>query len=39
MVEILAQMEIYGVKIDNKFFKKLSDKFSKKNRTIRKRYF
>ena len=28
MVEILAQMEIYGVKLDNKFLAKLSDKFS-----------
>ena len=28
MVEILAQMEIYGVKIDNKFLEKLSNKFS-----------
>ncbi len=30
MVEILAQMEIHGVKIDNKFLEKLSNKFSKK---------
>ena len=30
MVEILAQMEIYGVKIDDKFLAKLSNKFSKK---------
>ncbi len=30
MVEILAQMEIYGVKIDNKFLAKLSNKFSTK---------
>ena len=30
MVEILAQMEINGVKIDNKFLEKLSNKFSKK---------
>ena len=30
MVEILAKMEIYGVKIDNDFLAKLSDKFGKK---------
>ena len=30
MVEILAQMEIYGVKIDKKFLEKLSSKFEKK---------
>ena len=30
MVEILAQMEIFGVKIDNKFLSKLSEKFGKK---------
>ena len=30
LVEILAQMEIYGIKIDKNFLVKLSDKFSKK---------
>ena len=39
MVEILAQMEICGVKIDNKFLKKLSDKFSKKIEKLEKDIF
>ena len=39
MVEILAQMEIYGVKIDNKFLSKLSDKFSKKIQQLEKDVF
>ena len=30
MIEILAQMEIYGIKIDNKFLKQLSNKFATK---------
>ena len=39
MVEILAQMEIYGVKIDNKFLAKLSDKFGKKIEQLEKDIF
>ena len=39
MVEILAQMEIHGVKIDNKFLSKLSDKFSKKIQQLEKDVF
>ena len=30
LIEILAFMEIYGIKIDSKFLKKLSEKFTKK---------
>jgi len=30
LIEILAFMEIYGIKIDSKFLKKLSEKFAKK---------
>ena len=39
MVEILAQMEICGVKIDNKFLAKLSDKFGKKIEQLEKDIF
>ncbi len=39
MVEILAQMEIYGVKIDDKFLAKLSNKFSKKIELLEKDIF
>ena len=39
MVEILAQMEIYGVKIDKKFLEKLSSKFEKKVVQLEKNIF
>ena len=39
MVEILAQMEIYGVKIDKKFLEKLSNKFEKKVVQLEKNIF
>ncbi len=39
MVKILAQMEINGVKIDNKFLKKLSDKFGKKIEQLEKEIY
>ena len=39
MVEILAQMEIHGVKIDNNFLGKLSEKFSKKIEKLEKDIF
>ena len=39
MVEILAQMEIHGVKIDNIFLGKLSEKFSKKIEKLEKDIF
>ena len=39
MVEILAQMEIFGVKIDNKFLSKLSEKFGKKIQQLEKDIF
>ncbi len=39
MVEILAQMEINGVKIDNKFLAKLSEKFGKKIQKLEKDIF
>ena len=39
MVEILAQMEIFGVKIDNKFLSKLSEKFGKKIQKLEKDIF
>ena len=39
MVEILAQMEINGVKIDNNFLAKLSDKFRKKIHHLEKDIF
>ena len=39
MVEILAQMEIYGVKIDKKFLEKLSSKFEKKVAQLEKNIF
>ena len=39
MVEILAQMEINGVKIDNTFLAKLSDKFGKKINILEKDIF
>ncbi len=39
MVEILAQMEIYGVKIDKKFLEKLSNKFEKKIAQLEKDIF
>ena len=39
MVDILAHMEICGVKIDNKFLKKLSDKFGKKIEQLEKDIF
>tara|TARA_Y100000590_G_scaffold164654_1_gene188612 strand:+ start:1317 stop:4094 length:2778 start_codon:yes stop_codon:yes gene_type:complete len=39
MVEILAQMEICGVKIDNKFLEKLSEKFGKKIEQLEKDIF
>ncbi len=39
MVKILAQMEINGVKIDNKFLKKLSEKFGKKIEQLEKEIY
>ena len=39
MIKILAQMEIEGVKIDNKFLKVLSSKFEKKIEKIQKEVF
>ena len=39
MVEILAQMEINGVKIDNTFLAKLSEKFGKKINILEKDIF
>ena len=39
LIEILAFMEINGIKIDNKFLKNLSEKFEKKNKKFRKRNF
>ena len=39
LVKILAQMEIYGVKIDNIFLSKLSNKFSKKINQLEKDIF
>ncbi len=39
MIKILAQMEIEGIKIDNKFLKLLSSKFEKKIEKIQKEVF
>tara|TARA_B100002019_G_scaffold293024_1_gene318320 strand:+ start:682 stop:3459 length:2778 start_codon:yes stop_codon:yes gene_type:complete len=39
MIEILAKMEIHGIKIDNNFLAKLSDKFSKKISLLEKNIF
>ena len=39
MIKILAQMEIQGIKIDNKFLKVLSSKFEKKIEKIQKEVF
>ena len=39
MIEILAKMEIEGIKIDNKFLKVLSSKFEKKIDKIQKKIF
>ena len=39
MVEILAQMEINGIKINNNFLKTLSDKFNKKIEELEKNIF
>ena len=39
MIEILAYMEIQGIKIDNKFLKYLSSKFEKKIEQIQKEVF
>ena len=39
MIQILAQMEIHGVKIDNNFLAKLSDKFEKKINQLEKDIF
>ena len=39
MVEILAQMEIHGVKIDKNFLLKLSDKFNQKIKQLEKDIF
>ena len=39
LIEILAFMEIEGIKVDNKFFKVLSEKFEKKINKIEKEVF
>ncbi len=39
MIKILAFMEIYGVKIDNKFLKNLSEKFEKRIMELEKKIF
>ena len=39
MIQILAKMEIYGIKIDNKFLSELSNKFGKKIEHLEKDIF
>ena len=39
LIEILAFMEIHGIKIDSKFLKSLSEKFEKKKNQIEKKIF
>ena len=39
LIEILAFMEIHGIKIDSKFLKSLSEKFEKKKNEIEKKIF
>ena len=39
LIEILAFMEIHGIKIDSKFLKSLSEKFEKKKNKIEKKIF
>ena len=39
LIEILAFMEIHGIKIDTKFLKSLSEKFEKKKNKIEKKIF